>query len=128
MQEEGFYRRALIEAYGKGGNDLQPLCLQRCNGAVVVAGVAGQNVRAHQQQPDTAAALRGLQAWQLARLLRNAGRQSWVIQSQVGIVARRFGRQGTAQTTARTSRVAVDQEANQMHDVVLGPGEPVLQR
>ena len=127
-QEKGFDRRALVEADGEGRHDLQSLCLQCCNGAIVVTCIARQDVRAHQQQPDPASALRRLQARKLARLLGDAPRQSRVVESQVRVVERRLGRQRTAQAAARTGRVAVDQKADEMHDVMLGSGQPVLQR
>ena len=54
-QEEPLDRRTRIEPGGKGRDHAQAARLQRRDDAVVVTGVAGQQVGAHQQQADRAA-------------------------------------------------------------------------
>ncbi len=62
--EEGFDRRARIEAAGEGRNDPEAPRLQRRDHGVVVGRVVGEQIRTHEQEADRPDGLLGRRARQ----------------------------------------------------------------
>jgi hypothetical protein len=121
--------RPRVEARGEGRHDPQALLLERGDDAVVVPGIAGQQVGAQHQQPDRALFLRvARQTGQRFDALGHARVQARVIDADLGILHRGVGLARTAQRRTRTRRIAVHHEADHVLDVVVRAGEPVLQR
>ena len=109
-------------------------------------GVSGEHVGAHHQQPDGAPhlALRSRQIFDPGRDparggLRGPGgppargrrgrlraRGARVVEAHLGILEGRRRLDPPAQGAARTVGVAVDQEADHVHDVAVGARQPVL--
>ena len=117
FHEEGFDRRSLIEPAGKGRNDAQAFRLQRGDRAVIMAGVASENVRAQQQQPDRADGLgRGgedVSGGRHARLERR------VIDADLGIFGRQLCRHGPAQFAPIALGVAIDQRSDHLDEIIV---------
>ena len=124
LKEIGAHRRARIETAAEGWNDAQAAGLERRDHTVVVPGVAGEDVGAHDEHADRPGLAGARKVLPLFRdLLAGAG----MIKADVGIA---FGRQRgrvTAQGLTGSARIAVDQHADELLDVVVRPGEPVLQ-
>ncbi len=135
VEEEGFDRRAGVEPGREGRQHAQAACLQRGDHAVVVLGVAGQQVGAQQQHADGAPRAAGRDARQRGRRFGEAGaravgaaRQPRVVDAELGVLDRRVRLRQAAQRAARAVGIAVDEEMHQVGDVLLGAGQPVLQR
>ena len=126
LHEEFFDRRACVEPGSEGRNDLQPDSLHRSDHAIVVRGVATQQVGAQHQQADPP--MRALQTRQQARAFRNQLVGARMIYADLGIFLRRVGMGRPAPCLALASGVPVNQRARHGDHVVVRPGEPVLQR
>ena len=118
--------RSVVQAGREGGNHAQATRLQRGNDAVVVAGVAGQQVGAHHQQAHGAVLAAGGHARQVVRRGRQALRHARVVDADFGVVQRCGRLEAAAQALAWAVGVAVDQELHQVEHVLFGPGQPVL--
>ncbi len=123
VEEEALDGGARIEAAGKGRNDGEAARLEGGDDAVIVAGVAGEQVGAQDDEPDAGAAA-GRQA---RGGLGDPLRQPRVVEADIGIVDRRRRGDLAAQALARAVGIAVDEQADHVLDVVVGSGEPVLQ-
>ena len=123
--EEGVHGRAVVEAAGEGRHHVEALGLQRRDDAVVMGGVAGQHVAAHQQQPD--AALRVATARQPRRIRADPASEARMVEPGLGVIERRRRGRALAPGGPGAGRVAMDQEAHQGGDVLVGAREPVLQ-
>ena len=129
LHEELFDRRARIESGREGGYDAQPPGLEGRDHAVVVLRIAGQQVRAQHQQAHRAPGVGiGDDQRQFRNGIRNASRHPWVIDAGFRVVHGRLRFDGAAQHVAWTGGIAVHEEADHVLDVLVGPGEPVLQR
>ena len=126
VHEKGLHRRPRVEAAGEGRAHVQALRLQAGDHAVVVRGVAGEQVGPHHQQADRAFGAR--QAGQGIGALREAAGQAGVIEADIGIVDRRRRLDRAAQRTPRPVGVAMHQQADEVAEVLAGAAEPVLQR
>ena len=122
-----FDGRTLIEATGEGRDHAQALRLQRGDDAVVMAGIAGQHIGAHQQHAHRSACAARI-GRQLIEPFDHPAVRARMVQADIRIVLRRHDRPCAAQGPARTVGVAIHQHAQQIGDVVLGAGQPVLQR
>ena len=118
-------RRPRVEAGGEGRDHAQAAGLHGGDHAVIVRGVARQQVGAHQQQADRAAAAA---LGQRLGALADAARQTRVIDADLRVLDRRGRLGGTAQHPARAIGVAIDQKLDHADDVVRRAGQPVLQR
>ena len=87
-------------------------------------GVAGQQIRAQQQQAHRGLVLAAV-AGQVAQLFADAVFHLRVVQAHLGVFDRVFGLGQCTQRLARALGVAVHQGFDQVLDVVLGPGQPV---
>jgi hypothetical protein len=129
LHEEPVDRRTRVEAGREDRHHLQALDLHRRDHAVVVRRVAGQQVRAQQQQadPPLGQAL-ARQPRQLVGTLADAPGHPRVVHADLGVLDGGGRLRATAQTAARAVGIAVDQEADHVVDVLLGAAQPVLQR
>ena len=125
VQQKSLDGRPRVQPGGKHGHHVQSTGFQRVDHAVVMAGVPGQQVRAHQQQADRSARAGGGQRF---RRLGNAVHHPRVIDADLGILRRRLDPERTAQYAAGPGGVAVDQEPDHVGDVFLRSAQPVLER
>ena len=125
LDEELLDRRTRVETGGKGRHHVQATRFKCRDDTVVMRGIAGQRIRAQQQQADGAAAA-GLR--QRGRRISDAGLELRVVDADLRILGRQLRLERAAQRLARTARIAVDEEAHHVREVVLGAGQPVLQR
>ncbi len=109
---------------GECRDHVQAARFERSDHAVVVRGIAGQQVRTHQQQADGAALAF---AWQRSGVFAHAFMPCGVIDADLGVLHRRLRFDCAAQHGARPVGIALDQEAQQVGDVVFRTREPVLQ-
>ena len=116
--------RARIEPAGKGRDHAQPTRLQGLDHGVVVRGVAGQQVRAQQQQADRRR-FGILPLGQLVERGADAAPELRVIQPDFGVLDRLFGLGQGAQAFTRAHGVTVHQGQHHVFDVVLAAAEPV---
>ena len=121
-------RRARVQAAGEGGDDAQALRLHRRDHAVIVPGVAGDQVGPQQHQPDRAGRTDAQRARQLLQPLHHAARRARVIQPDLGILDRGRRPRPAGEAAARAAGVAAHQHADQVRQVLVRPGQPVLQR
>ena len=126
LHEEALDRRALVETAGEGRDHAQAFRLERRDDAVIMAGIAGQQIRAQQQHADRAAFVRDF--WEPVDRVGDAALHARVIHADIGIFdrCRRLG--DAAKGSARPVRIAVDQQTDHIDDVLLGARQPVLQR
>ena len=115
-----------VEPGGEGRHHLQPRSLHRGDHAIVMRGVAAQQVGAQHQQADPA--MRALQTRQQARAFRNQLIGARMINADLGIFLRRIGMSRAAPCLTLARRIPVDQRAGHGDHVVVRSGEPVLQR
>ena len=117
--------RPCIKARCAHRNHPQATRFERCDHAVVVARIAGQQVGAQQQQSDRAIAGRRGQTLQV---VGKPGSQMRVVHAHFGICDGRRGALAALQSAAGSRRIAADEKAHHVEDVVLGTRQPVLQR
>ena len=119
------HRRAGIQPRGEYWDHVQPLRLQRINHAVIVARIIRQHVRSQKHQAD-----RALGTWPRQQIgaFHDASLGARVIERDFRILDRRVDLQPAGQCLARPGRVAVDQHADHIRDVVRRTGQPVLKR
>lgn len=126
--EERVDRRAGIEPGREGRYYFHAARFHRGDHAVVMIGVAGEQVGAHQQQADGAALAAGRDQRQVGRVRRQPPRHHLrVVDADLRVVDR-GGRLGQAtECAARSVGVAVDQKVHHRRQVGLRTGEPILQ-
>ncbi len=124
--EEGLDRRAVVEAGGEGGNDGEAARFEGGDHAVIMRRVPGQNIRPHQQEADPPPCPR--HGGQAGGILPDPARHARMVEARLGIVQR--GRRGGDLTPcgSRAGGVALHEKPDQTGDVLVGAGEPVLQR
>ena len=128
LHEELVDRRACIESGAERRHHAQALRLHRRDHAVVVAGVAGQQVRPQHQQADRAArAARRCEVRQVLGALRQAPRHPRVVHAELGILDRLGRLARAAQRAPGAVGITIHQEADHVVHVVFGAAEPVLQ-
>ena len=126
LQEEGLDRGAGIEPAGKGRHHLQPARFERCDHAVIMGGVLGEQVGAQKEEADCPD--RPCRAGKPGGLCRQPAGKLRVIDAHLGIRAGRPGLKPRAQPFPRARGVAAGKRANHLHDIVVGAGQPILQR
>ena len=102
--------------------------LHRGDHAIVVAGIAGQQVRAQHQNPDGAGGRTVRGAGERRRIGRYPTHHPRMVDAHVRILDRRLRLGDTAQTAPRTVGVAIDQHPDHVQHVLVGAAEPVLKR
>ena len=127
IEEERVDRGARVEAGCKARHHPQTARFHGGDHAVVVVGIAGQQVRPHQQQADAAALAGGGHAGQVGELGGHAGRHARVVDAELGVFNRRLRLDDAAQHLARAVGIAVDQELHHVRDVRFRARQPVLQ-
>ncbi len=116
----------VVEPGGEGRDHLHAACFERGDDAVVVPGVARQQVRTHHQQAHRAVLAADGHARQVAQFGRHALRHARVVDADFGVFQRNAGLERAAQLAVGAIGVAVHQKLHQVEHVLLGPGEPVL--
>ena len=124
--EEGVDRRAVVEPAGEGRHHREPARLQGGDDPVVMGRVPGEHIGAHDEEADAPLHRAGGHRHPRGVLADPSG-HAWVIEAGLGIAERR-GRGGDpAPGFPRARRVAPDEEAHEVGDVLVRPREPVLQ-
>ena len=123
-QEEFFDRRTVVEPMGESGDDPQPLGLQGRDDAVVMSGIAAQHIGPHHQKTDGAGAAAGRQV--LDPFDEPAGRRG-MVEADVGVFQRRRRPERAREVPTLAGRIARDEQAHEIGDVLLGAGQPILQ-
>ena len=124
VEEEALHGRSCVEPGGEGRDHAQPARLERGDDAVIVGGVAGQQVGAHQQQTDRAG---GSDAGQPFGALGEPPGQARVVDADLGVVDRQRHLGPAAQRRPRPVRIAIDQQPDHVGDVLLRARQPILQ-
>ena len=117
-------RRPGVEAVGEGGNDAQATGFQRPDHAVIMAGIAAEQIGAQHQQPDRAGRL--LRCRQSCRIFGQPLLQVGMIDTHFGIFTGWLGSHLAKQRRAVARGIAVDQRAHHVDDIVVRSGQPVL--
>ena len=129
LEEIPLDRRAGVEPGGEGRHHLEPSGLESGDDAVIMAAITSQHVGAHHQEADPALlGPLGRDTRQLRQILGHPALELRVIEAELGMVDRQLGVQRAAQHLPGASRVAVDQPADHVGDVLVRAGEPVLHR
>ena len=124
--EKTIDRGTRIEAGGEGWNHAHALRFQRGDHAVVVTGVAGQQVRAQHQHADRA--LGSGRERDILDLFAVPALHPRVIDAHLRVGDRQRHRHRGLEHGARTRRITADQVTHHVAEIVLRAGEPVLQR
>ena len=119
------HRRAGIQPRGEYWDHVQPLRLKRVNHAVIVARIIGQHIGTQKHQADRAL---GTRPRQQIRAFHDASLGARVIKTDFRILDRRFDLQPADHGLARPGRVAVDQHADHIRDIIRRTSQPVLKR
>ncbi len=126
LDEEAVDRGPRIETRREGGNHPQAAGLERRDHAVVMGGVAREQIGAQHQHAHRA--LRPGRERHLLRTLAVAPRHARMVHTDLRIRDRRRHLGGGQEARARTRGVAADQIAHHVRNVLFRSGEPVLQR
>ncbi len=121
-QEIAGDRGPLVQPAGEGGDDAQAALFQRGDHAVIMRGVAGQQVGPQKQHANRTA---GAPGGQLLHAGDDAAWRARVVEPDIGVFHRRFD---LCQRQRRRLAVALDQHAQQVGEVFFRAGQPVLQR
>ena len=122
-REIGVDGGATVEASGKGGQDGQPLCFEGADDAVVMRGVRGEDVGAQHQKAHGRHGAFG--AGNGGNIGGDAGGKVGMIQAHIGVIDGGLGRD---RFPFALGRIARDEVADHLFDIVVGPAEPVLHR
>ncbi len=114
-----------VETAGEGGHDLEALGFQGSDHAVVMTGVAGQNVGAHDQQADRSAE-RCSGSGKVLDPRGDPGRQGRVVEADIRIFDRQGRRETTHEVPAGAAGIAADQKPDHAGEIVVRPREPEL--
>ena len=125
--EKALQGRAGVQAAGEGRHHLEAPVLEGGDDGVIVGGVAGQDIGAHQQQAHPPFPGRPRRHGQPGEIHHHALLQSRVIETDLGIFHRRRDLEGATQGAAGTIGVAVEQIDDQGGDVLVRARQPVLQ-
>ena len=117
-------RRPRVQAAGERRHDPQALRLECGDHAVIMLGIAADRVGA--QQDHAHRALRAARG-QVLQPLRKLTGDARVIQPQLRILDRCCNLQRRTRL-ALARGIPIDQHAHQVRQVLLGPGQPILQR
>ena len=126
FHEEFFDRRPRIEPARKSGDNAEPARFESGDDAIVMHGIAGEHVGAQAEHADRT--LRDA-AWPGRQHLRPFGNprlESRVIDADLGIMDRRGRLHHGAQALARSIRIALDEHADEIGDIVVRSRQPVL--
>jgi hypothetical protein len=106
--------------------DAKALGFQRRDDAVVVAGIARQQVGAQHQQADDAVHGALQRAGQCGAVFGQPCRQARVVDADLGVLQRRQHLGHAAQATPRTAGTTVDDVAHEVEHVLVGTTQEVL--
>ena len=126
LVEKRVNRGARIKPGGKGRNHAQAACFQAGDHAVVVAGVASQQIGTHEQQAHGAlhGAVCGLRQGQ--RFFGKTPSHARVVDAHFGVMHRRVNFEAAAQAAARAVCSPVHHVAHQVEHVVVRATHPIL--
>ena len=123
-QEIGLESRAGVETAGEGRDHAQALGLERRDDAVIMGRIASEHVGAHHQQPDRSGRAAGPQ---MLEPLDDAPPGGRMVEPDLRIEGRRRGLQCPREMPPLTDGIARDQQPHEARQVLLRPGQPILQ-
>ena len=123
--EELVNRLTGVESRGKHRQHIEPLGLECGQNAVVVLGVAGQEIRPQHQNAHGASSLRGSR--QQGLVVADAALDARVVDADLGVIHWGLGFDTAAPHTTRAVGVAIHQRPHEVEHIVFGATQPILQ-